>query len=262
VTYGYGIATWERDGHQMIGHGGGMVGYVSEMFGDRDAGLGVVAVSNGMADVEPVVDFALRCFVAAQAGHTLPDVPPAAPEFAAAEFVGLYRGETGDLTIESAGEQVILLAGSERVALEPARLPPIPDAFVADHPEFALFPLRFGRDGTGSVVELAHGGAWYATDAYEGSRVFETPAAWAAYPGHYRSYNPRGSNFRIVTLKGELVLISPSGAEQTLTPAGDRFRIGDDPLSPEWMAFDTVVDGEALRARLAGGAENYRFFTP
>ena len=262
VTYGYGIAAWERDGDRLIGHGGGMVGYVSEMFGDRDAGLGVVAVSNGMADVEPVVDFALRCFVAGQAGEPLPDVPPVAPEFVVAEFAGLYRGATGDLTIESAGEQVFLLAGSDRVALEPARLPPLPDAFVAAHPDFALFPLRFGRDGAGSVVELMHGGAWYATDAYEGSRMFETPAAWAAYPGHYRSYNPWGSNFRIVIRKGELVMISPGGGAQTLAPEGDGFRIGEDPESPEWIAFDTVVAGEALRARVAGGAEYYRFFTP
>ena len=260
-AYGYGIASWEVDRRRQFGHGGDMVGYVSAMWGDRDAGLGVVAVSNGMADVEPIVAYALRCLVAEAAGP-LPDAPPVMPAFNAAEFAGRYLGETSDLTVEADGERLTLLAGSGRIPLEPARLPPLTDAFVADHPDWALFPLRFGRDGAGGVVELMHGGDWYAADAYEGTRVFATPAEWAAYPGHYRSWNPWVSNFRIVCRKGELLMISPTGAEQALTSDGESFRLGDDPLSPERIAFDTVVEGMALRARLAGGAEYYRFFTP
>jgi hypothetical protein len=134
--------------------------------------------------------------------------------------------------------------------------------FLADHPDFALFPLRFGRDAVGSVVELFHGADWYVTDDDEGATTFETPPQWEAFPGHYRNYNPWGSNFRVVLRKGALALISPNGQEDILEPDGDRFRIGDDPESPERIAFDTVVDGKTLRAVQPGGEVHYRFFTP
>ena len=232
------------------------------MLADVEAGIGVVVLVNGMSDAEPVAELAPRAFVTALAGETLPDLPAATPETDVAELAGLYRGEREELTISVDDGRLSLLTCDERIVLEPMCSPPLPDAFVADHPDLALFPLRFGRDGAGGVVELMHERDWYATDAYEGSRNFEWPTAWAAYAGHYRSYNPWVSNFRIVIRKGELLMISPSGAEQTLTPDGDGFRLGDDPQSPERISFDTVVDGAALRARLAGGAEYYRFFTP
>ena len=41
----------------------------------------------------------------------------------------------------------------------------------------------------------------------------------------------------------------------------ESFRVGDDPASPERLRFDTIVNGEALRASFSGG-DFYRFFTP
>jgi len=204
----------------------------------------------------------LETVVAARAGKPIPALPTIEPEIEGADLAGIYHGDRSDLTVEAADGRLTLIAGSERIALESMRVPAIPDAFVADHPDFALFPLRFGRDATGSVTELAHGGDWYATDHYEGARTFETPPEWAAYAGHYRSWNPWVSNFRIVVRKGELLQVSPSGKEETLYPEGDNFRVGNDPDSPERISFDTIVEGEALRARLIGGADYYRFFTP
>ena len=261
VPYGYGIIDSEEDGRHLIEHGGDMVGYASSMIGDVGAGVGVIALSNGMNALWPVADFALRAIVATLAGESLPELPAAEPEIEAAAFAGIYRGERADLTVEATDDRLTLVTENERIPLELMRSPAIPDAFVADRPDLAFFPLRFGRDATGSVVELAYGGDWYATDHYEGARTFETPPEWAAYAGHYRSWNPWISNFRIVVRKGELLLVSPSGQEQTLYPEGDGFRVGDEPDSPERIAFDTIVEGEALRARRAG-ADYYRFFTP
>jgi hypothetical protein len=112
------------------------------------------------------------------------------------------------------------------------------------------------------VVELMHGGDWYVTEDYEGPTTFETPPAWEAYLGHYHNYNPWSANFRVVLRKGALLAITGDGQERELTPDGNRFRIGDDPDSPERIAFDTVVDGQALRAIRPGGEIHYRFFTP
>jgi hypothetical protein len=192
----------------------------------------------------------------------LPDLPAENDADSLAEFAGLYRGERGELSIALEDERLGMTTGGERILLAPMTAPAIADAFLADHPDWAHFPLRFGRDGAGGVTELWHGGDWYATDAYEGSRSFAAPPEWGAFVGHYRSWNPWIPNFRIVLRRGELVQIFAAGWEYPLTPDGEGFRIGDDPQSPERIVFDTIVEGKALRARLAGGADYYRFFTP
>ena len=262
VAHGYGIFQFEREGRRLFGHGGDMVGYVATMDGDAEAGIGVVAFINGMSEAEPVAAFALKAVTAALTGEPLPEAPPVIPDIALADFAGVYRGEHVDVAVEIDAGQLVLTAREDRIPLEPSISPAIDDAFIADHPDFDRFLVQFGRDGTGSVTELAHGGDWYAVDAYEGTRTFETPPEWQAYPGHYRSWNPWLSNFRVVIRKGGLLLVWPGGYEYPLTPDGDGFRSSDDAASPEHIAFDSIVEGQALRARLAGGADYYRFFTP
>ena len=262
IPYGYGIIAMEEDGRRLIGHGGDMVGYTSSMIGDVDARIGVTLCEQRHGELRSVADLDAAGIVAALAGEALPELSAIESEIDAAEFAGIYRSATADLAVEVEADQLILVSERGRIPLEPMRSPAIPDAFIASHPDLALFPLRFGRDGSGSVTELAHGGDWYATDHYEGTRVFETPPEWAAYTGHYRAWNPWDSNFRIIIRKGALLQVSPNGQEETLHPDGGDFRVGDDPHSPERITFDTVVDGEALRARQAGGADYYRFFTP
>ena len=62
--------------------------------------------------------------------------------------------------------------------------------------------------------------------------------------------------------RDQLVLIYPQGTEEPLTALGDgRFRVGEDERSPERLAFDTVLEGQALRANFSG-CEYYRAFTP
>jgi CubicO group peptidase (beta-lactamase class C family) len=94
----------------------------------------------------------------------------------------------------------------------------------------------------------------------------EAPPEVAPFVGHYRCYNPWVPNMRVVWRHGGLIAEFPSGdvwaPELTLAPLGDnRFRVGEDPRSPERLAFDTVVSGEALRANYSGLAL-YRTFTP
>ena len=262
VAHGYGIFQFEREGRRLFGHGGDMVGYVATMDGDAEAGIGVVVLINGMSEAEPVAAYALAAVTAALAGEALPALPPATPDIALADFAGVYRGAHVDLTVAIDDDQLVLTTREELIPLEPSLSPAIDDAFIADHPDFERFLLQFGRDGTGSVTELAHGGDWYAVDTYEGARTFETPPEWDAYTGHYRSWNPWLSNFRVVIRKGVLRLVWPSGYEYPLTPDGDGFRAAEDAASPEHIAFDSIVEGRALRARLAGGADYYRFFTP
>jgi D-alanyl-D-alanine carboxypeptidase len=131
------------------------------------------------------------------------------------------------------------------------------------HPDLERFVLRFGRDESGRVIDVFHGDEWYAGEAYTGPMVFDYPAAWDAYPGHYRCYNPWQSNVRIVLRKGSLALLYPGGSEEPLTPLPDgSFRVGEDAESPERARFSgVVIDGQCQRVNLSGNDYD-RFFTP
>jgi len=39
------------------------------------------------------------------------------------------------------------------------------------------------------------------------------------------------------------------------------FRLGEDILTPEFICFDQLINGQALRAHLSG-VDYFRFFTP
>lgn len=103
---------------------------------------------------------------------------------------------------------------------------------------------------------------WYFNARYSGPKKFEYPGEWNAFTGHYRSYNPWLSNFRIILRKGKLLLIEPTGEEMPLTLRdGDYFWVGEESSCPEFICFDIILDGRAIRAR-RDGCDYYRTFTP
>jgi len=259
--YGYGLDIRESDGRTYIGHGGGMIGYYSYMLADMDDGLGVVVLMNGPGGQsdEEIAMFALKLLRAALCDQELPPIPGADPTRIenAADYAGRYRAQTRAFTLAGEGKRLIMRYGNEQIALERRG----PDRFYVDHPDFALFLLRFGRE-EGKVVEAFHGPDWYTNDRYAGPTTFDYPQEWDAYPGHYRSHNPWLSNFRVVLRKGALALIVPSEEEESLVPLGGSvFRVGDDERSPERLRFDIILNGRALRADLSCG-DCYRTFTP
>jgi hypothetical protein len=231
------------------------------MTGDVDSGIGVVAFVIAMQETDDIAEFALQSTISALAGDPLPDLPePSAIDLES--YTGAYRDGAALLTVEEQAGTLFLLRRSERIALDPLGVPPSPDLFLARDAEFELFPFRFQRDDTGRVEGLVHGPEWYPATWYEGPTEFATPAAWQAYPGHYRSYNPWTPGFRVVLRQGALRLIYPWGQESLLIPDGDGFRVDDEPEGPERFVFDTIVDGQALRVGSPGSETYYRFFTP
>ncbi len=258
--YGYGLDVGEREGHTLIGHGGGMVGYCAYILADLDDGLGVVVLINGPGEPGEIAGFALKQMRAAYRDGPLPPLPDA-PEPTgielAAEYAGTYRSQSATFTLAAQDGQLVMQAGDAQLVLERRRV----DCFYVPHADWSLFLLHFGRE-EGQVVEAFHGPDWYAGEGYAGPRTFDSPPAWSAYPGHYRSHNPWYGNFRVVVRKGKLWFIHPSGEEELLVPLGDGlFRVGADERSPERLRFDTVLDGRALRANLSG-CDYYRTFTP
>lgn len=265
VFYGYGLFTSERDGTTVIGHSGGMVGYHSILLADPERGLGAVVFINGPANPFGIGNFALKLLRAASLEQTLPEVPAlstAPPAERVADYTGTYHGGDNDkaLVITHENGQLMLEYQGERIPL--AKLNASPDTFYTAHPAFALYPLRFVRE-KGKIVELYHGSDWYVSELATMSIPLASPSHWETYVGHYRSYNPWLSNFRIVLRKGALVFIYPSGEEKRLIAldnTSDSFRIGEEEHEPECIHFDTVVNQRALRASIAGG-DYFRTFT-
>ncbi|MCK4741990.1 MAG: hypothetical protein KAS80_06880, partial [Anaerolineales bacterium] len=160
------------------------------------------------------------------------------------------------LAVVAEGEQLVLYYDDERLVLERRG----PNRFYADHPNFSLFMLCFGHED-GEVVEVFHGPDWYINDRYSGATTFDYPPDWDAYPGHYCSHNPWLTNFRIILRKGSLTLVYPSGEEDALVPIEDGiFRVGEDPLSPERIRFDVILNNQSIRANISCG-EYYRSFS-
>lgn len=259
-SYGYGLAM-SNTGPRLLGHGGGMVGYYSEMLADLDSGFGVVVFINGPGDQHAMARFALDVLRAAGRGEDLPALPePPDPLLIpnAADYAGAFHSSEGRLVVRADDNSLSVQLADGWTPL--VRLHD--DAFLPEPAERALFPLCFGRDADGVVVEAWQGARWWHGEGYQGPTEFETPADWQAFPGHYRSHDPWHSNFRVVLRKGELWVVDPSGGAQPLTPKGEgRFRITRDAFASDFVHFDTVVDGEALRANYCG-CLYYRFFTP
>ena len=254
ASYGYGIAVDEIDGHARLRHTGGMVSFASALEVDLDSGVGVFASVNAMQGYRPrpVAGYALKLMRACREAAALPPPPPPQPPLhveKANEYAGRYVGAHGRvLEIIAEGDRLYLLKAGNRVVLEPA--PGIEDGFLAHEAEWSRYVLAFGRKGAGAaVVEAGWGGDWYAGAGYEGPREFEVPAEWQRYPGHYRNDDPWIGSVIVVIRRGKLWL---NGVVPLALAEGSRFWLRDEAVSPEWVSFEDVVNGRAMRLVLSG----------
>jgi CubicO group peptidase (beta-lactamase class C family) len=250
ASYGYGIAVDELDGNPLLRHTGGMVSYMSALQVDIAAGIGGFASVNAQQGYRPnaVVKYGLQLMRAQVEKKKAPAPPPADSEFEVAnagDYVGVFSGEQGQLEFAREGTKLFLVRAGERVALEPSDSP---DHFQASDPSVTCFPLVFGRKGEkGPVVEVSCGDAWYTAAAYDGPRQFQVPEAWRSYVGHYRSEDPWMGSLRVFILKGQLLIDGTP-----LVPAGDLFRMHDEPSNTEWIRFGEVVNGKCMRLKYSG----------
>ena len=141
---------------------------------------------------------------------------------------------------------------AERIVLEVRGC----DTFLVPHNDFALFLLGFERHD-GHVIAASFGSDYYFRKGHRGSSgPADVPPHWSAYVGHYRSFSPWLSNFRVGPCgEGR----SSSCAEVRLIPAGDTsFKLD------EWgggIRFGSVVEGRAIEATL-GTSKYYRVDAP
>lgn len=271
ASYAYGVWVSETNGHKLLRHTGGMVAFSSVMYADTTDGLAAFASVNaarlpGGYRPIPVARYALALLSAASAGQELPAAPPPPPLPTlvknASDYAGPFTLQSSSATSLSLddkklvligeGEQLILQHAGSRIPLESAGR----DTFLVKHPDFELFTLRFGREKE-VVTEAFHGSSWWTNERYSGSKKFEYPKGWDAFTGHFHSDSPWYGSTRIVIRKGQLLI---GGDQGLLEVSPGVFRFEDD-TGVDRVTFDTIIDGRAIHANVAG-VDFYRAFTP
>jgi D-alanyl-D-alanine carboxypeptidase len=266
-VFGYGVKWISEPGSRpVLGHSGGMLGFTSYALVDVEAGVGVTVLANASNGVPLLLArFAIACMAAEALGAPIPAAPePEDPSVVAdaAAFAGEYRDD-------GSGEVVTVVAEGERLFIgstPPVALVPVgTDRFAVDDTELERFAIRFLRDA--DVVTGFHRGPdRFVNDRYGGPASFDPPEGWNALAGHYRSWDPWGSNFRIFVRGGSLWIdaeedvLDAQPARPLVPLAHGSFHVGDE-HSPDRIAFDTVIDGYATRA-IYDCARFYRTFTP
>ena len=154
-TYGYGLYLFDDDGYQIAGHGGDVPGYESYMWLDLTNSLASITLMS--TPHTPRASFlTLEYFRAAYLRFPPPDAPPL-PDFTFIAnpdpFAGTYHSESGSLCFEAQNHHLLLIDGEKRIILEARGA----GSFHADHPDWDLYLLRFGRDQHEQVVEVTYG---------------------------------------------------------------------------------------------------------
>ena len=102
ATYGLGFSTSELDGHRLMGHGGAIYGFSTDLIFLPELKLGVVAVASkdfANAVVGRITRHALRSMLAARDGSPLPELetteplPPGRARALADDYRALARGD-------------------------------------------------------------------------------------------------------------------------------------------------------------------------
>jgi CubicO group peptidase (beta-lactamase class C family) len=266
ASYGYGIAVDVLDGHKILRHTGGMNCFASSIHVDLDGGVAAFASINAMQGYRPtpITQYAIQLLRAEREAKPLPAAEAlnnAAEVDNAGEYAGVFRsGDGRELLFKADGDRLLLISRGKEILLERAQ----GDSFISTvQGVYSDYRLTFGRDQTNSkaekpgagateappappplVVEVAYGPDWYTNTAYRGERVFQTPTAYGALAGHYRSDS--GDDMRVFVRKGRLWI-----GDSPLAEIGSLlFRVGEDSWSPDTVEFLTIVDGRARLLRI------------
>jgi D-alanyl-D-alanine carboxypeptidase len=267
--YGYGLWYEVGEGRTWLGHSGGMVGYTALLITVPEEGLACVVLQNGGGDKRPVAAATLASVRAGLAGDPLPEpwAPPAPTEIPGANrFTGTYVGDDGrTLVVEAEEDGLSMSVGPVSARLERDPLLEVGEEFLVAHPAFERFPIRFGSDASGRIVEAFHGSTWFRGKRYEGSEPEEPPEVWRRHPGLYRNDDPWSPVLRIVLRKGRLAITWPTDTDNDesgeLVPLDDGSFAVDDPALPRRVRFEGDVNG-VTAVTVFNGGRWFRSFEP
>ena len=259
TSQGYGVLieqSGDTNDHRRVIGGGENLGFEAAMYGDFDAGVGVILFCNSYDVPWQEMRWIMDTLMAAAKGAELPELPdmkPADPTVLgemAKDYAGSYRSGEQSFDIAEVDGRLEFTASGQTVVLERTWR----DSFLVPHPGFDHAMLSFGRSEKGTVVEAFQLGNWYRADGHEGPESDDYPAEWDAYAGHYRAFGVLVTSLKFFVRKGRLTCQSYGGyTDNALTDLGDgTFRVGDE-TSPHRMTFDCLANGKALRCRASDG---------
>jgi D-alanyl-D-alanine carboxypeptidase len=260
ASYGYGIAVDTLDGHKILRHTGGMIGFASSIHVDLDGGIAAFASINAMQGYRPidVTQYSVRLLRAEREARPLPPPPPIADPCVvdnAADYAGTFTAPDGrTLVFVVKDKRVSVMNGENAVLLQHRG----GDDFISTVPGvLADHTFAFGRKpapagGSSSppqpVVEVAFGSDWYTGTGWDGPRTFAVPADYALYAGGYQSDSVWGGAALVYVLKDRLIVDG-----SPLTPMGNHlFRRGDETWNPDTVEFLHIVSGKARVMRADG----------
>lgn len=115
--YGLGFAISEVDGHRMVGHGGAIYGFATEVVGLPDEKLGVVAVTSmdaANAAVNAVAKQTLEAMLAVRSGKPIPKftATKGVPVELARKFAGRYGEGEDAVDLEERDGTLVMLPAS------------------------------------------------------------------------------------------------------------------------------------------------------
>ena len=255
--YGYGINVSEQDGHTILAHGGGMVGFSANILADMKDGLGVVTLANGPAAHRSIMDYTMKVIRSVLHDQPLPELPHRKQRKASrslSDYIGDYKTSSGK-TVHFSVEDSTLILNDDTTRVRLERF--YDDRFYSPVVGFDRYPFQFVRNDEGIIVEVIYGPTWYTNDLYAGPKTFEAPRAWQSFVGRYRSYSPWFPYFEVIERKGKLIAITGEGGEtscrefELTEKSGGVFQVGKGP-TPEVLSFEDIVAGRALRAFWSG----------
>ncbi len=260
ASYGYGLWVSDIDAHTRLRHTGGMVAFSSSIDVDVTSGMGAFAsVNANLRGYRPVVvtKFAVELMNASVAGKQLPPAPQPPPPPTevknAAEYAGIFTSpENNSLELKAEGNKLILNHQRRSITLERAGR----DQFLVRDIDFETYLLGFVRD-KGKVTEAYYGSDWYPGAEYSGPKTFPVSKDLESYVGHYTNDSPWYGDTRVVLRKGQLYV---DGVQPLVPRADGKFGIND-AEAPDWINFESVVGGRAMRLNLSGVIFR-RAFTP
>jgi CubicO group peptidase (beta-lactamase class C family) len=235
--YGLGVNVEEVDGHRVVTHGGGMVGYSTFLIADLDAGVGAVVLTNGNGEY-PAAQVIARTALAL-VNDVSASVPTTCAVMASQDVPDSHVGRfsDGELSID------VMREGSRVLVNHGQLLRTLNERFTIDDPELRAFHLYMHNQGW----------SWGSHRLLPGEPPKQQQHHLStAVQGHYRCYSPWYPNFRIVAHSGSLFLVAPGGIEahtdecELVEVAPGVFRIGLDPLLPERLTLGPVVDGQCI----------------
>ena len=233
-----------------------MVGYTALLATLPDEGIGVVALQNGDgAKGGGSCAQAVARVRAASPGPSRPRRGPRRPPRPCRPRRTTPAATRARTAASSSSRPrdggLVLTAGTVSVALERDPLSEPTDAFLVPHDALERFPLVFGRDADGTVVEAFHGDTWFRSERYAGPEPGPVPEEWLRYVGFYRNNDPWSATLRVIGAQGRT-----RGLQWPSAASDEEADLELVPLADGWFAVGAERDPRRIRF-LGSGARGW-----